>query len=39
MALQKGDFIIIAYDAKVKETGEIFDTTTEETAKKQHLYK
>jgi peptidylprolyl isomerase len=39
MALQKGDFIIIAYDAKVKETGEIFDTTNEETAKKEHLYK
>jgi len=39
MALQKGDFIIIDYIAKVKETGEIFDTTNEEVAKKEHLYK
>jgi peptidylprolyl isomerase len=39
MALQKSDFIIMAYDARVKETGEIFDTTNEETAKKEHLYK
>jgi peptidylprolyl isomerase len=39
MALQKGDFIIIDYIAKVKETGEVFDTTKEETAKKEHLYK
>src|SRR4030042_7099724 len=39
MALQKGDFILIDYVAKVKETGEIFDTTIEETAKKEHLYK
>jgi peptidylprolyl isomerase len=39
MTLQKGDFIIIDYVAKVKETGEIFDTTNEEVAKKEHLYK
>jgi peptidylprolyl isomerase len=39
MALQKGDFILIDYVAKVKETGEIFDTTSEETAKKERLYK
>jgi len=39
MALQKGDFIIVDYTAKIKETGEIFDTTSEETAKKEHLYK
>lgn len=39
MALQKGDFIIIDYTAKVKETNEVFDTTNEETAKKEHLYK
>jgi peptidylprolyl isomerase len=39
MALQKGDFIIIDYVAKVKETGEVFDTTSEETAKKERLYK
>ena len=39
MALQKGDFILIDYTAKVKETSEIFDTTNEETAKKEHLHK
>jgi FKBP-type peptidyl-prolyl cis-trans isomerase 2 len=39
MSLQKGDFIVMDYVAKVKETGEIFDTTIEETAKKEHLYK
>jgi peptidylprolyl isomerase len=39
MSLQKGDFILIEYTAKVKETGEVFDTTNEETAKKEHLYK
>jgi FKBP-type peptidyl-prolyl cis-trans isomerase 2 len=39
MALQKGDFILIDYTAKVKETNEVFDTTSEETAKKEHLHK
>jgi FKBP-type peptidyl-prolyl cis-trans isomerase 2 len=39
MALEKGSFILIDYVAKVKETGEVFDTTIEETAKKEHLYK
>jgi len=39
MVLQKGDFILIEYTAKVKETNEIFDTTNEETAKKEHLHK
>jgi len=39
MALQKGDFILIDYTAKVKETGEVFDTTSEETAKKERLHK
>jgi len=39
MALQKGDFILIDFTAKVKETNEVFDTTNEETAKKEHLYK
>ena len=39
MALHKGDFILIDHVAKVKETGEVFDTTIEETAKKEHLYK
>jgi peptidylprolyl isomerase len=39
MALQKGDFVLIDYTAKVKETNEIFDTTNEETSKKEHLNK
>lgn len=39
MALQKGDFILMDHVGKVKETGEVFDTTIEETAKKEHLYK
>ena len=39
MALQKGDFILLDYIAKVKETGEVFDTTIEEIAKKERLYK
>jgi peptidylprolyl isomerase len=39
MALQKGDFILINYTAKVKETNEVFDTTDPETAKKEHLQK
>jgi len=39
MVLQKGDFILIDYTAKVKETNEVFDTTNEETAKKEHLHK
>ncbi|HSV49903.1 MAG TPA: FKBP-type peptidyl-prolyl cis-trans isomerase, partial [Candidatus Acidoferrales bacterium] len=39
MTLQKGDFIIIDYVAKVKETNEVFDTTKDEVAKKEHLHK
>jgi len=39
MTFQKGDFILIDYTARVKETGEVFDTTIEETAKKERLYK
>jgi peptidylprolyl isomerase len=39
MALQKGDFILIDYVAKVKETNEVFDTTKEDVAKKEHQYK
>jgi len=39
MPLQKGDFILINYTAKVKETNKVFDTTLEEVAKKEHIYK
>jgi len=38
MALQKGDFILANHTGKVKETDEVFDTTLEEVAKKEHLY-
>lgn len=39
MTLQKGAFITVDYTAKVKETNEVFDTTNEETAKKERLFK
>jgi len=39
MTLQKGDFILIDYVAKVKETNEVFDTTNEDVAKKERLHK
>jgi peptidylprolyl isomerase len=39
MPLQKGDFLLLDYVAKVKETGEVFDATNEETAKKERFYK
>lgn len=39
MSIENGDFILIDYVAKVKETSEIFDTTMEEVAKKERLYK
>jgi len=37
--IQKSDFILVDYTGKVKETGEVFDTTSEETAKENKLYK
>jgi len=39
MPLIKGDFILLNYTAKIKETGDVFDTTFEEIAKKEQLYK
>ncbi len=39
MPIQKSDFIIVDYTGKVKETGEVFDTTFEEIAKEKKLYK
>jgi peptidylprolyl isomerase len=39
MTLEKGDFILLNYTAKVKETNEVFDTTIEEIAKQEHLHK
>lgn len=38
MALKNGDFVLIEYTGKVKETGNIFDTTNEEIAKKEGVY-
>jgi peptidylprolyl isomerase len=37
--IQKSDFILVDYTGKVKETGEVFDTTSEETAKENKFYK
>ncbi|NIO37821.1 peptidylprolyl isomerase [Candidatus Bathyarchaeota archaeon] len=39
MPLKKGDFVLIDYIGKVKETGEAFDTTIEKVAKDERLYK
>jgi FKBP-type peptidyl-prolyl cis-trans isomerase 2 len=39
MPFEKGDFLLIDYVAKVKETGEVFETTKEDVAKKERLYK
>ena len=39
LPFEKSDFILIDYVAKVKETGEVFDTTIEDVAKKENLYK
>jgi len=39
MPFEKGDFVLIDYTAKVRETGEVFDTTIEDVAKKEKLHK
>lgn len=39
MSIEKGDFVLIDYVGRVKETGEVFDTTLEEVARKERLYK
>ena len=39
MPIKKGDFILISFISKVKETGEIFDTTREEVARKEKIFK
>jgi len=39
MPFKKGDFLLIDYVARVLETGETFDTTIEEVAKKEGIYK
>ena len=37
MALKKGDFIEIDFTGKIKDSGEIFDTTKKDDAKKANL--
>jgi len=39
MPFKKGDFLLIDYVARVSETGEVFDTTIEEVAKEEGIYK
>jgi FKBP-type peptidyl-prolyl cis-trans isomerase 2 len=39
MPVKNGDFILIDYSGRVKETGELFDTTIEEIAKNENLHK
>jgi len=39
VTIQKSDFIVVDYTGIVKETGEVFDTTSEEIAKENKLYK
>lgn len=38
MPVKKGDFILIDYVAKVKETGEAFDTTIEQVARDEGVF-
>jgi len=39
MPFKKGDFILVDYVGRVSETGEIFDTTIEDAAKSEGIYK
>lgn len=39
MTVKKGDFISIDFVAKIKETGETFDTTIQEVAKKERIHR
>ena len=36
--IKKGDFVELEYEGKLKEEGIVFDTTSEEAAKKQGIY-
>ncbi len=38
MGFSDGDFLLIEYTVRVKETGTIIDTTNEELAKKENIY-
>ncbi|MDI9620209.1 MAG: FKBP-type peptidyl-prolyl cis-trans isomerase [Candidatus Nezhaarchaeota archaeon] len=39
MAFQKGDFLLVDYVMKVKDTNEVVDLTVEEIAKKEKVYR
>lgn len=39
MPIKKGDFLLVDYTGRVKETGEVFETTVEDVARKERLYK
>ncbi|MEM2534832.1 MAG: peptidylprolyl isomerase [Candidatus Nezhaarchaeales archaeon] len=39
MSLQKGDFVLVDYVMRVKDTNEIIDLTIEEVAKKEKVYR
>ena len=38
MPLSKNDFVIVDYTVRVKETGEVIDTTSGEEARKAKIY-
>ena len=38
LTFKKGQLILLDYTAKIKDTGEIFETTLEEEAKKHSLH-
>ncbi|MEM4808652.1 MAG: FKBP-type peptidyl-prolyl cis-trans isomerase, partial [Candidatus Nezhaarchaeales archaeon] len=39
MPLQKGDFVLVDYVMRVKDTNEVIDLTVEEVAKKEKVYR
>ena len=39
MAVKKGDFILLEYVGRVKQTGDLFDTTLQEVAKAENAYR
>jgi len=39
LPVAKGEFLLIDYTTKIKETGELFDTTSAEEAKKGNIFK
>jgi FKBP-type peptidyl-prolyl cis-trans isomerase 2 len=39
LSVAKGDFVLVDYTTTVKETGEVFDTTSEDEAKKTGAYR